>query len=122
VTDHLGTTRALTDASGSPTSNLTYDSFGNVTVGSAATRYTYTGREVDADTGLMYYRARWYDPNQGRFVSEDPIGFDGGINWYVYVVNRPLSYTDPLGLQGRADARWQPGEIEQMRRRYQLHV
>jgi len=44
--------------------------------------YTYTGREWDKETGLYYYRARYYDPMDGRFISKDPIGFDGGINIY----------------------------------------
>ncbi len=51
----------------------------------------------------MYYRARWYDPQQGRFISEDPIGFEGGdINLYGYVANNPVYDSDPFGLQGRA--------------------
>jgi RHS repeat-associated protein len=99
VADHLGTTRALADASGNITDVLAYDSFGNVTSGQAPTRYSYTGREVDSDTGLIYYRARWYDPQTGRFAGEDPIRFEGGVNFYAYVDNRPLRYTDPSGLQ-----------------------
>ena len=98
VTDHLGTTRAFTDSSGNVSSSLTYDSYGNVTSGSGGTRYTFTGRESDSDTGLMFYRARWYDPQQGRFISEDPIGFAGGANWYGYVGNNPLLSKDPSGL------------------------
>lgn len=98
LADHLGTTRGLTDSSGSVSSTLNYDSFGNVVNGAASTRYTYTGRELDLETGLMYYRARWYDPQQGRFVSEDPIGFSGGINFYAYVENSPLRFSDPSGL------------------------
>ncbi len=98
LADHLGTTRSLADASGNVTSSLAYDSFGNVTSGSAPSRYTYTGREIDVDTGLMFYRARWYDSQQGRFISEDPIGLDGGINTYAYVGNDPLSFVDPSGL------------------------
>lgn len=65
IQDHLGTTRALADASGNVASSLDYDSYGNSSSGPTATRYTYTGREIDSDTGLMYYRARWYDPQQG---------------------------------------------------------
>lgn len=98
VADHLGTTRAFADASGDLTSALSYDSFGNVTSGSASTRYTYTGREVDSETGLSYYRARWYDSQAGRFISEDPIGFAGGLNWYSYVDNNPVAAGDPWGL------------------------
>jgi RHS repeat-associated protein len=109
VTDHLSTTRGLSDASGNVTSSLTYDSFGNVVSGSASTRYTYTGREFDSDTGLMYYRERWYDPQQGRFVSEDPIGLDGGINLFAYVANNPVDATDPLGLKKRKSNRTSRG-------------
>jgi RHS repeat-associated protein len=96
--DHLGTTRAFADASGNGTSNLSYDSFGNVTNASASTRYTYTGREFDSDTGVMYYRARWYDSHTGRFISEDPIGLAGGINQFAYVGNNPPNAKDPSGL------------------------
>ena len=63
-----------------------------------ATSYRYTGREYDSGTGLYYYRNRWYDPEIGRFISEDPIGFAGGdINLYGYVWNSPYSFRDPLG-------------------------
>jgi RHS repeat-associated protein len=50
--------------------------------------YTYTGREWDKETGLYYYRARYYDPMEGRFISKDPISFAGGdVNLYGYVRN-----------------------------------
>jgi len=58
---------------------ISYDSFGNSTA-SSLTRYTYTGREFDSDTDLYYNRARWYDPQVGRFISEDPIGLHGRLN------------------------------------------
>lgn len=58
--------------------------------------YKYTGREDDG-SGLFYYRARYYSPRLGRFVSEDPIGFRGGINLYRYVVNNPLKWKDSNG-------------------------
>ena len=77
--------------------DLSYDSFG-IGQGSLTTRYDYTGRERDSLSGLMYYRSRWYDPNVGRFISEDPIGLRGGDNLYAYVKNSPLGFTDPLGL------------------------
>ncbi len=104
LTDHLGTTRALSDASGNIASTQSYDSFGNLT-GSASIRYTYTGRETDLDSGLMYYRARWYEPQQGRFISEDPLAFDAGVNWYAYVENDPINSNDPLGLSRLPRAR-----------------
>src|SRR5262249_18756836 len=59
----------------------------------------FTGREFDSESGLLYYRARYYDPKIGRFISEDPITFDGGINFYAYVGNNPINLTDPFGEQ-----------------------
>ena len=62
-------------------------------------RYLFTGREYQPLFGIQYSRARWYDPNLGRFMSEDPIGFKGGdINLYGYVWNSPQRFTDPTGL------------------------
>jgi RHS repeat-associated protein len=60
--------------------------------------YGYTGREPD-ETGLVYYRARYYDPTIGRFTQRDPIGLQGGINPYVYVNGNPVNFIDPQGLQ-----------------------
>ena len=61
--------------------------------------YTYTGRKFDPESGLYYYRARYYSPNVGSFISRDPIGFAAGDpNIYRYVGNGPLSFTDPSGL------------------------
>jgi RHS repeat-associated protein len=54
--------------------------------------------ESDTETGLYYYRARYYDSSTGRFLIEDPIQFDGGINFYPYVKNNPLIGVDPWGL------------------------
>ena len=96
--DQLGSTTALTNASGAVSAQVSYDSFGNPITGTNLTRYTYTGREYDTDTGLYYYRARWYDAKLGRFISEDPIGFAGGVNQFRYVGNNPMNITDPSGL------------------------
>ena len=96
--DHLGSTNALTNATGAVLTSASYDSFGNAT-GTLTTRYQYTGREFDSFTGLLYSRARFYDSNLGRFISEDPIGFAGeDVNLYAYVQNQPVSSSDPLGL------------------------
>ncbi len=56
----------------------------------------YTGREND-NTGLYFYRARYYDPQLKRFISSDPIGLGGGVNVYAYVRGNPLSLRDPQG-------------------------
>ena len=67
--------------------------------------YTYTGREWDKETGLYYYRARYYDPMEGRFISKDPIGFRGGdVVLYGYVHNNPINRKDPKGLFDWTDA------------------
>lgn len=95
--DQLRSTVALTNSVGSVVERKQYEPFGE-SQPSAFTRYTFTGRERDASTGLMYYRARWYDPQQGRFISEDPAGFAGGLNKYAYVSNNPVTGIDPLGL------------------------
>jgi RHS repeat-associated protein len=95
--DHLGSTTALTDSKGALVERETYDAYGN-TAGTAKTRYGFTGRERDSLTGLQYNRARFYDPQLGRFISEDPIGLNGGLNFYAYVENSPINATDPSGL------------------------
>jgi RHS repeat-associated protein len=59
---------------------------------------SFTAREWDSETGLYYFRARYLDPKLGRFISEGPIGFEGGENFYAHVLNNPINYSDPLGL------------------------
>ena len=80
------------------------DAFGNITSETdpaAGTRVAYTGRDWDPDVGLYYYRARWYDPATGRFLSEDPLGFAGqDTNLQRYVGNSPTNRTDPTGHSG----------------------
>jgi RHS repeat-associated protein len=95
---------SLSSAAGSIANTYTYDSFGNLTAstGSLVNPFRHTARESYAETGLYYYRARYYDPNTGRFVSEDPIGFRGGSDFYRYVYNNPVMSTDPSG-QSAAD-------------------
>ncbi len=90
---------ALTNSSRGVTDTNSYDSFGNATNASSPSRYQFTGREYDATTGLQYSRGRWFDPNLGRFISEDPLGFRGGdANLYAYVWTSPGMYRDPTGL------------------------
>ena len=98
LSDHLGSTAALTDASGLVTATNSYDSFGNASNASFPSRYQFTGREFDNLTGLTYYRARWLDSKIGRFITEDPIGLSGGVNQFSYVRNNPVNATDPSGL------------------------
>ena len=99
--DHLGSVRLLTDAAGAVANRYDYDSFGNLEATSFETvtnPFGFTARERDAESGLMFYRARYYDPKIGRFISEDPIGFEANdLNLYRYVHNNPGTYTDPTG-------------------------
>ncbi len=95
--DALGSIAKMTDASGAVAFMRTYDSFGNPLSGADHSGYAFTGREWDPETGLYYYRARYYDPRLGRFTSEDPIGLRGGLNLYHYVFNNPAKSTDPFG-------------------------
>ena len=99
LADHLGSTNGLANSSGALVSSNSYDSFGNPTNTNFSYRYQFTGREFDSFSGLQFSRARFYDPNLGRFISEDPIGFGGGdINLFGYVKNNPIRFTDPSGL------------------------
>jgi RHS repeat-associated protein len=66
--------------------------------GSLVNSFRYTGREFDPETSLYYYRARYYDPVAGRFLREDPFGFQAGPNFYAYTLNQPSNFADPLGL------------------------
>ena len=59
--------------------------------------YLYTGREYDDETGLYYYRARYYHPQLGRFLQADPIGYNDEMNLYLYVSNNPIGSIDPFG-------------------------
>ena len=97
--DALGSVLELTDATGVLKTHYTYEPYGetSATGEGNTSSYQYTGREND-NTGLYYYRARYYLPAAKRFVSEDPIGLAGGINRYQYVRGKPVSRTDPLGL------------------------
>lgn len=100
LTDQLGSTRMLTNAAGSAVQRYEYDPYGTTTQSSTAytNPYQYTGREKDLN-GLYYYRARYYRPQWGRFISEDPIQLAAGPNVYAYVTGNPVTFTDPLGLQ-----------------------
>ncbi len=112
--DHLTSASVITDAAGLMVQKLDYMPFGservNEKVGGFQTRFTFTDQEKDAESGLMYYGARYYDPVIGRFTSVDPVVVDTTrrefaqallnpqmLNEYSYVGNNPLKYVDPNG-------------------------
>ena len=105
MADALGSTVAMADTNGVIRGQYAYEPFGATTMTGALTNsYKFTGREDDG-TGLYYYRARYYLPALGRFISEDPIGFAGGqIDLYGYVGNDPIRATDRSGLQAPVTA------------------
>jgi RHS repeat-associated protein len=114
--DGLGSVTSLTATNGSVAQSYTYDSFGNQTAssGSLTNYFRYTGREFDKETNLYYYRARYYDPTSGRFLSEDPSRFNTDFDFYRYVFDNPVDFGDPLGLQGSTGGNantWTAGEI-----------
>src|SRR5260370_32715992 len=85
-----------------------YDSFGNMisSTGAFTQPFRYTGREWDSETALYFYRARYYAPDAGRFLNEDPLGFYAGFNFYVYVKNDPIDFVDPTGLKCEQVSPW----------------
>jgi len=99
--DRQGSILAVVDPiTGTLAAEYTYDAFGQITqTGALQQPFGYTGREFDAESGLYYYRARYYDPALGMFIQSDPIGFAAGdLNIYAYVWNDPFNWTDPSGL------------------------
>jgi RHS repeat-associated protein len=100
LADHQGTVKDVIDNAGIAIDHITYDSFGRIVsqTNPIELRFAYTGREWDGETGQYYYRARYYDPADGRFISEDPIGFRGNdLNLSRYVGNSPTIFTDSSG-------------------------
>jgi len=99
--DGLGSVVALSNSNGDSCQSYEYSVYGQVAASDPnflTNPYMFTGRRFDIETGLYYYRARYYNPYIGRFLQTDPVGYGDGINWYLYCGNNPLTFTDPLGL------------------------
>jgi RHS repeat-associated protein len=111
LTDYQGTVRDVADNSGAILDHLVYDSFGNIvsqTDPTDAPRLGYTGQQIDPETGFNYDHARYYNPETGTFLNQDPKGFKAGDqNLYRYVDNSPLDKTDPTGMSSwYSDPSW----------------
>ena len=102
MADALGSIVALTDTGKVIQTEYDYEPFGATTTSGAASAnpYKFTAREDDG-TGLYFYRARYYHPVLGRFMSEDPLGMADGPHMYAYAGSNPLLFADPLGLKFR---------------------
>jgi RHS repeat-associated protein len=112
--DGLGSITHITDAAGSVVQSYVYSAFGEIVDqdGNLPNPYTYTSREYDSESGLYYYRARYYDANIGRFLQIDPMSFAGrDANLYSYVANNPLINIDPTGL---CDVEWPASPIKEV--------
>ncbi len=115
LTDHLGTVHALVDATGAIAESYEFDAWGNLlTVRDSSSaiipqsalgnRHLFQGRKYSWASGLYYFRARWYDPVTGRWLSNDPIGICGGLNQFAAFANNPVNFIDPDGLWVGQDA------------------
>ncbi|MCL7423477.1 MAG: polymorphic toxin type 47 domain-containing protein, partial [Methylobacter sp.] len=99
--DHLGTPRELTDTTGKIVWSARYRAYGSLALADVAdidNPLRFQGQYFDAETGLHYNLNRYYDPQAGRFINQDPIGLAGGVNLFQYAVN-PVNWIDPLGLK-----------------------
>ena len=100
-TDHLGSTRLVTDEDKNIVTAATYHPFGETCDEEGSEDYLFTGKERD-ETGLYYYGARYYDPELGRFLTRDPLmggkGNPQSLNRYTYCVSNPVKLVDPTGL------------------------
>ncbi|MEA2091964.1 MAG: RHS repeat-associated core domain-containing protein, partial [Campylobacterota bacterium] len=98
--DYLGSVVGLSDSAGNSVESYSYDTYGKTVKSSSVDTgnpFAFTSREMD-DDDLYYYRARYYDPTVGRFLSEDTLGFvSGDFNFYRYVLNNPVNNIDPHG-------------------------
>lgn len=101
--DHLGSTAAISDRSGAVLEAVAYYPYGatRTDTGRVRMNHKFTGQELDSETDLYFYGARYYDPQLGKFITPDSLVVDGTnpqeLNRYAYALNNPLRYTDPTG-------------------------
>ena len=110
--DQEGNVISVWNSSNTKVAEYKYDPYGYLvsSSGSLTQPLRWKGREYDSETGLIYMRARYYDPTVGRFISEDPIGLEGGINPYTFADGEPVNRSDPSGLAWQCDEGYQQGD------------
>ena len=106
--DGLGSVVAISDANADIVEEYSYDVYGLATItdedgdkisySNIGNPYMFTGRRYNSQSGLYYYRARHYDPETGRFIQPDPIGYFDSMNLYGYCGDNPINCVDPMGL------------------------
>ena len=97
LANQINSSTVIVDDAGNSQGQILYEPFGKTTTVGSDYPFQFTGR-VPVGGGLYHYRARYYDSSVGRFISEDPIGFLDGLNFYAYVGGNPVIHVDPLGL------------------------
>jgi len=100
LSDAINNTIMLANQNGSSLGVYRYDAFGKPPGEDVGFRYLYTGREWLPTVGLSEHRNRYYNPDNGRWLSPDPIGFRGGLNVYSFCHNNSLTHIDPFGQDG----------------------
>ncbi|GKX53148.1 RHS repeat domain-containing protein [Budvicia aquatica] len=106
--DHLGTPHSLTDSLGNLVYSCSYNAYGKLQEETqhrqeefgirVETNLRFQGQYWDEETGLHYNFNRYYDPELGRYLMQDPVKLCGGLNLYAYVGSNPVKWIDPLGL------------------------
>jgi RHS repeat-associated protein len=97
--DGLRSITSLANSAGALAQTYTFDSFGKLTAssGSVTNPFQYTAREFDSETNNYFYRARYYSQDVGRFLTEDPLRYRAGPEFYLYASNNPITFNDPMG-------------------------